>query len=83
MQWISVKERLPEVDETQSSNSEDVLILDSDGTMYVGHMDFYPVAGYRKESKVTWSENATGCGCCAEGLHPTHWMPLPKPPGQE
>ncbi len=79
-EWISVEERVPEVSQDHASNSEDVLILDNDGRMYVGHMTFYSATGYRTQSETKWSANETGCGCCSENLHPTHWMNLPKLP---
>lgn len=79
--WISVKTILPEIkDKTKSSESEDVLFIADDGRMYVGHLNYYPVSGYRTEEKYSWTENVTGCGCCGYSLDATYWMPLPKPP---
>lgn len=72
-EWTSVEDKTPEVDES-------VLILYSDGTMYVGHITFYPAWVYRKEPKYRWSDNFTGC--CSGQLFPTHWRPLPDPPVQ-
>jgi len=42
--------------------------------------NYYPISGYRKKEEYSWTENATGCGCCGGGLTITHWMPLPKLP---
>jgi hypothetical protein len=81
-EWISVKDRLPEIrDKTRSSSeSQKVLILDSCGDMYVGYLNFYGISGNRKEECYSWYENSTGCGCCSENINATHWMSLPKPP---
>jgi hypothetical protein len=77
-EWISVKEKLPEID-PKGYSSENVLVYDSEGFL-VACVNFYPARGCRKEDLYTWSEQCTGCGCCARSLNPTHWMPLPVPP---
>lgn len=84
MEWISVKDRLPELkDKSIASESEDLLVLDSSGIIYVAYLNFYPISGYRTKESYSWSDRSTGCGCCSEELTPTHWMPLPKPPKTE
>ena len=78
MEWISVKDRFPEINE-KSQSSVDVLISCSDGIL-VARVIFYKAMGYKKEDTYYWSEQSTGCGCCAASIEPTHWMPLPEPP---
>lgn len=82
--WISVEDRLPKIKDKllHSSESEDVLALNCDGNMYVANLNFYAAGGYRKEDEYSWSDKSTGCGCCSEGIQPSHWMSLPKPPEQ-
>jgi hypothetical protein len=70
--WISVKDRLPEVKEGDT-RSNWVLVLTRDSSRYVA--DF--------NTKGSWH-----CNCnCREGSYAdedgndvTHWMPLPEPP---
>lgn len=68
MEWISVKDRLPE-------NNEYILLYDSSlGLVYEGKLlpgDFYysQRAGYSKD--------------IGDGCEITHWLPLPKPPGSK
>ncbi len=78
MQWISVEKEKPKLND--KNESENVLVIESDGEMYVAHLNFYPIQGYRTKEEYTWTENSTGCGCCSSSIKPTHWMPLPKPP---
>jgi hypothetical protein len=79
--WISVNDRLPDIkDISINSESEDVLVLSSDGNMYVAYLNFYPISGYRTEEQYSWSDRSTGCGCCSESIDVTHWIPLPPPP---
>jgi hypothetical protein len=80
MEWISVKDRLPEIKEDGSDESEVVAILDEYGSIYVGFVNFYPAGGYRKEDVYRWTEKTSGCGCCCGGLMVTHWMKLPEKP---
>ena len=62
MEWISVDDRLPEKD-------CDVLYVDLDGDMYLGHLE----SGMDKD--IFWTHYDY-----LEDHHITHWMPLPKPP---
>lgn len=78
MEWISVKDRLPEI-VNKNNTSSDVLILDG-STMYVASLKFYPSSEFRKNDEYYWHENSTGCGCGYESLSPEYWMPLPTPP---
>jgi hypothetical protein len=81
MNWIDVENNLPDLEhKTICSQSEDVLVLDYDGTMYVAYLTFYPCVGYSKIECLSWSNRSTGCGCCERDLNPTHWMSLPKSP---
>ena len=82
MEWVKCSDRMPEIkDKTQrSSESDDVLIIDSSGQMYVGYLNYYGISGYRKEEGYSWSEQSTACVCCCQELHITHWMPLPPTP---
>ncbi len=74
MEWISVKDKVPELQFNgmgiQDWPSEDVLVLCKDSQMYVA---YYTIYGQ-------WTVQETGCGCCADYVHPTHWMPLPEIP---
>lgn len=59
-EWISVKDRLPE-------EGEDVLIIEEDGCIDVGHM-------LRWKGKSDWNSHLF--------FEPkvTYWMPIPEPP---
>jgi len=81
MEWIRVKDKLPEL--YKNDESDNVLVFTDDHGVLVASMNFYPKGGYRKEDSYTWSEHATGCGCCGEYIEPTHWMRLPNPPEGE
>lgn len=65
MDWIDVEKEKPK-------DREEVLIWDQD--------DFAAVAWW-EENWNTWTWKSTGCGCCDDCPKPTHWMPLPNPPG--
>lgn len=47
--WISVEDRLPEVDKGKIRCSNDVLIWDDGGGMYVAYLLFLPEYPWRKE----------------------------------
>ena len=66
-QWISVKDRLPEIN---NRRSEDVLMLDEYGKMSVKSFKIV-----NNEIVVDWGE--AGARPLSDF---THWMPLPKPP---
>jgi len=76
--WINVKDSLPELSE-KTDESEDVLVYDS-GCYHIAYLCLYPKSGYRLKDVYKWIERSSGCGCCSEGINPTHWMDLPKPP---
>lgn len=71
--WISVKDRLPELKVSDKGlaewPSDNVLACDSKKDLYVVYL-----------SSCGWNEVGTGCGCCCSNLEVTHWMPLPEPP---
>jgi hypothetical protein len=65
--WISVKDRLPEINNRMS---EDVLMLDE-----YGQMSVEPFEIVNNKIVVDWGE--AGTRLLSDF---THWMPLPKPP---
>jgi hypothetical protein len=69
-QWISVKDRLPEINNRMS---EDVLMLDEYGQMSVKSFEIV-----NNEIVVDWGEAGT------RPLSDfTHWMPLAQPPEEK
>ena len=66
MEWISVKDRLPE-------ENEYVLCARLQGSMS-GYKYILPSVG-RVRNKSSWS-------CVMDWVSVTHWMPLPEPPKQ-
>lgn len=70
--WISVKERLPEIDEETKNDlgyrSKEVLVL-NDGFPYINSCVFNPNKTY-----VGWSR------LNASTQNITHWMAIPAPP---
>lgn len=93
MTWISVKDRLPFLDQIYSTHSEicsslPVLILDDLGQMWVAMwMKWH-------SGKEFWDIQLDNDNCCTcvcpvfngekdinrKARNVTHWMPLPKPP---
>ena len=76
MDWISVKDKLPELD-------QDVLLYDDwqtdkKGDMRVGHLSEYTT---RKTS--SGIDHFCDWGGTEFAFNITHWMPLPEPPKQE
>ena len=67
MQWISVKDRLPE-------DISDVLILSKEKESCVG---------YYRSSDNDWNMYNPCCSFHMELHGITHWMPLPKPPEED
>jgi len=74
MSWISVKDKLPEGDET--------VILFGRRMLQRG---FFVEPGHRSEGYMdVWvSCEWDGCGGYEEFEEVTHWMPLPEPPKEE
>lgn len=66
MNWISVKDRLPEKDDTYLVAVE---IFDFDGRHLNAYIGFYDI-----EDK-DWTLD-----CCTLDYVVTHWMPLPRLP---
>lgn len=72
MEWISVKDRLPAIDDwviaRGSNRTEGITALVQ--YCYNDHIKMY-----------FWNLLSSGCGCCDTSLkNVTHWMPEPKPP---
>lgn len=65
MEWIAVKDRVPEF-------GKEVLGLNRDGCR---------VVTYQKANEPYWSMEQDSCGCCGSfDSNITHWMPLPPDP---
>jgi hypothetical protein len=72
MEWISVKDKLPEIDES---------VLVTDGTEVT--TGGYGHAVYRRQNKKCWyMDNKDWDGMPAK-RDITHWMPIPEPPKKE
>jgi len=75
MEWISIKDKLPELSEENGIKrfpSDIVLIHNpSNKDAIIGYLTIYG-----------WKEHTgTACGCCADfDIVPSHWMPFPEPP---
>lgn len=65
MDWISVKDRLPE-------NDDYVLIFNPKDGIHIGSFDSEDVSNYDSG----WNN----CYEWAPYMDPTHWMPLPSAP---
>ena len=67
-EWIKCSDRLPEIeDKTKSSStSDDVLIIESCGQMYVAYLQFYGITGFRKKEEIIWRVCSLTCGCCEQ-----------------
>ncbi len=81
IEWISIKKDLPKINE--HNESEDVLVSTDRYGILVAHLNFYQKGGHRKEDAYSWTEKCTGCGCCSEGVNPTHWAYLPESPKED
>lgn len=67
-EWISVKDRLPEI------HSPDVLAYDGKNQFISGRWGVGNTVYFQTNN----------CGCCNSGMGEiTHWMPLPKPPEEK
>lgn len=71
MEWISVKDRLPELETwVLAYSAKDDLIACS----------FTRIGN---QHPIIWNLLSSGCGCCDSDLEEvTHWMPLPDKPDQ-
>ena len=63
--WISVEDELSPTDD-RGDESDDCIIVDEDGDIYVGY--------YNRMGNAWFSEGGRLVP------HVTHWMPFPKPP---
>jgi len=70
-QWISVKTKLPEIDDTRIS--DDVLLINEYGEMGVSAL-----VAWDDKITIDWGEAGD---LLLEDF--THWMPLPQPPKEE
>lgn len=75
MEWISVKDRLPN-QLPDVYYSEACLFIDINKQMFAGTY-------LRTPEKKYWEEHSNSCGCCFHPPTVTHWMPLPDPPVEE
>ncbi len=75
MEWISVKDKLPEDD-------EDVLIFNCRDGVSMGYFDPSNVRGYyEKDGSYCITDSGWEVSYeWARLMDPTHWMPLPPPP---
>lgn len=75
-EWVSVEDRLPE--ETHhfggSGFSDDLLVVDSEGDIFIGYY-FFPWGSQKLKGFKVSSQKVT--------MPITHWMPLPEPPKGE
>lgn len=67
MNWISVKDRLPEKEQS-------VLICQIDRIDSAYGSYTIKQAYFNGKLKFIW------CSCCSDIQEPTHWMPIPKDP---
>lgn len=83
-EWISVKERLPENDETMHFFKQGNLTLTT-------VLTYVPKVGTELRNRLkidncgiaTFDEFVTDGWVWSAGMEPTHWMPLPEPPKEE
>ncbi|WP_217597152.1 DUF551 domain-containing protein [Cohnella sp. GbtcB17] len=60
--------------ESAPKDGSDILVLNNDGHVYE--------AAYEREEWRFAFADQHGCGCCGgDAEYPTHWIPLPQPPG--
>ena len=69
MSWINVDDELPVI-EISAFNSDDVLLRFDNGKCLVGYFSCFG----------EWHDGDEGLPLVKE---PTHWMPIPKLPGEE
>jgi len=68
MNWISVKDKVPNLN---------AFVLSTDGNLV-------SITSYEYNEHIQeyyWNYLSSGCGCCDKDMpNVTHWMPLPEPP---
>ena len=77
--WISVEDRLPEIDTTRPSYEWHVAVITRTASGHVGEMRYTINASAKTERgrKPQWkAPDGNRMAWC----QPTHWMPLPPPP---
>lgn len=73
MEWISVEDRLPEVEEHRyGAESHAVLVANKDG------VDCGYLTRFRRDGQMHWVTNDSTVSDEIHGV--THWMPIPEPP---
>lgn len=72
MNWISVKERLPE-----TAGDVFLVVVKEGNNLEVDIAEFNPEVGYIDEWVTAYDWGDTG------ECHITHWTPLPEPPKEE
>lgn len=85
MEWIDVKERLPEATvDGAGAKSSDTMLIAADMYDELGYDYSYISFGYwfEEEGKVVWYDTNEGYKSNDDGRHieVTHWMPLPPLP---
>ena len=85
--WISVKDRLPELEQSSFAirKESNCVLIASDGNVHVTHL----CEKWYDRTQVVFE--ACDCGCRGHDMEQdeweldkvTHWMPLPEPPKEE
>ena len=79
MDWIDVKDRLPENVKREFGTDNAVIVYEHDISDPNDIVDYTYIARYegQKNGKPIWNDFVTEC---KGNLNITHWMPIPEPP---